>query len=79
MNAPGFSTNSKFRPATGRNIERKGESEMNSEMNTTKVSRWNHAAKLIGGLALGGLLIFATVAISEGRPSYEPTVEAIGE
>ena len=79
MNAPGFGSDSKFRPAPGLNIERQGESEMDLEMNTTKVSRWNQAAKLIGGLALGALLISATVAISEGPPSYEPTVEGISE
>ena len=79
MNAPGFGTNSKFRPATGLNIERQGESEMDLGMNTKKVSKLNQAAKLIGGLALGALLISATVAISEGPPSYEPTVEGISE
>ena len=56
MITPSFGTNNGSKPATGQNINTEGESEMNSEIKTTKVSKWNKSAKIIGGLALGALL-----------------------
>ena len=75
MKAQQFRITSRIRPATGHKFELAGERDMNPNTKTTKGTKGNPVAKIVGGLVLGTMLTIAVplqAGISYGDSPVSP-------